>query len=336
VFNFIVRRLLSIPLVLLGVSILIFAITQAIPADVRAGAFIRSDKQIGQIPAIIKQYGLDKDVFSQYWVWLQNVVQGNLGWSSAAKRPVLEAMATYLPATLELSVLSFIPIIVIGVLSGVVAGMNRNKWPDQVGRIVSIFTYSLPTFVVGIFLLATLYGTLHLFKPGRYEIVNLPGDFPTDGFLLPRAILQGRWELVGDLLNHLVMPVLTLTIVVTGGLMRVVRSNVIDQLEQDYVRTAKAKGLEQRSVTFKHVLRNALIPVITLIGGLVYGLVTGVIITETVFNYPGIGSWAGNAALQVDIPAVIGFALFSAFAIVVINLVVDLLYGVVDPRIRYD
>ncbi|MBB6099551.1 peptide/nickel transport system permease protein [Deinobacterium chartae] len=337
-FNFIVRRLLQLPLVLFGVSILIFALTQLLSPEVRAVAYIRNEKQINQLPEIVRQYGLDKDIFTQYGIWLSNVLQGNLGWSTAARRPVAEALAAALPATIELAVAALIPIVLFGVFFGVWAGVNRNKWQDQVSRVFSIFFYSLPSFVVGITLLAVFYGNLQWFEPGRINtILSLTQGLPSvDGFLVTRALFTGNWELLTDLLKHLVLPVATLTIVSSAGLMRVVRSNVVDQINQDYVRTARAKGLAPRTVTYKHALRNALIPVVTMVGTILYGLLGGVAITETVFNYPGIGAFAAQAAIIVDIPGVLGFALFAAFAVTLINLVVDLLYGVIDPRIRYD
>lgn len=337
-FSFIVRRLLQLPLVLFGVTILIFSITQFLPPQVRATAFITSERQVAQLPSIIERYGLDKDVFTQYRIWIGSVLSGNLGYSSAAKRPVLEALTDFLPATLELALVAIIPIVSFGIFFGVLAGINRNTWIDQAIRIISIVGYALPTFVVGIFFLAFFYGQLQLFEPGRIDtILSLTEGLPSvNGFLLFPAIFGGRWVLVGDLLRHLVLPVITLTIVVSAGLVQVVRSSVIEQLRQDYVRTARSKGLTSRIVTFKHALKNALIPVITVVGSLLYGLVNGVVITETVFNYQGVGLWAAEAAILNDTSGVLGFALFSALAVTLINLLADILYGVVDPRVRYD
>lgn len=339
---FIVRRILQLPLVLFGVSILIFGVTQFLAPDVRAASYITSEKQLSQLPAIIERYGLDKSVFVQYGNWLGNVFQGNLGWSASARVPVAEALANRLPATLELTFFAIIPIVFFGVLAGMISGVQRNKWPDQINRVLAIFSFSLPSFVVGITLIAVFYGTLKIngnpFLPiGRAnDLFLLVNDYPSSGFLIFKALFTGNWEVFGHLMLRLVLPIVTLMVVLTGALMRVVRSSMIDQLEQDYVRTAKAKGLAAQRITFKHVLRNALIPVITLVGGLLYNLVSGVTITETVFNYPGVGAFAGQAAVQVDIPGVLGFALFAALSITLINLVVDILYGVVDPRIRYD
>lgn len=337
-FVFIVRRLLQLPLVLFGVSILIFTITQFLPPQIRATAFITSERQVRQLPSIIERYGLDKDVFTQYRIWIGSVLQGNLGYSTAAKRPVAEALIDFLPATLELALLAIIPIGVFGIFFGVLAGINRNSWIDQFIRVVSIVGYALPTFVVGIFFLAFFYGRLQLFEPGRVDtVLSITEGLPSvNGFLILPALFQGRWTLLVDLLRHIVLPVATLTIVVSAGLVQVVRSSVIEQLRQDYVRTARSKGLKNRVVTFKHALKNALIPVITIIGSLLYGLVSGVIITETVFNYPGVGLWSSQAALINDTSGVLGFALFAALAVTLINLVVDVLYGVVDPRVRYD
>jgi dipeptide transport system permease protein len=322
-FTYIVRRVLQLPLVLLGVSALIFVTTQFLSPEIRATAYISSEKQVRQINDIIARYGLDKDIVTQYRIWLGNVLQ---------------ALTTFLPATLELALFAFLPIVAFGIFFGVLAGVNRNSLLDQALRVLSIIAYALPTFVVGIFFLALFYGRLQLFEPGRVDTLLsiTQGLSSVDGFLIFGALFRGKWVLLGNLLSHLVLPVLTLTIVVSAGLVQVVRSNVIDQLRQDYVRTARAKGLGKRVVTFKHALRNALIPVITVLGNLLFGLVSGVVITETVFNYPGVGLWSAQAALIGDTSGVLGFALFAAFAVAVINLVVDVLYGVIDPRVRYD
>lgn len=337
-FSFIVRRLLQLPLVLFGVSVLIFGVTQLLPPQIRATAYITSEKQMQNLPEIIEKYGLNDSIFKQYGIWLSNVVRGNLGYSTAAKTTVLQALKNYLPATLELALVAAIPIIIFGIFFGVLAGINRNTWLDQTIRIVSIVGYALPTFVVGIFFLAFFYGKLRLFEPGRIDtILSLTEGLPSaNGFLLINAIAKGNWNVVVDLFKHLIMPVATLTIVLSAQLIQVVRSNVIEQFRQDYVRTARAKGLQSNKVIYKHTLKNALIPVITVIGSLLYGLVSGVIITETVFNYPGVGSWSAQAALINDTSGVLGFALFSALAVTLINLIADILYGIVDPRVRYD
>lgn len=338
--NFVVRRFVQLPLVLVGVSALIFAILQFIPPDVRATSYITNEKQLAQLPLIVEKYGLDRDVFTQYGLWLGNVARGNLGWSTAAKQPVAQALVERLPATLELALIAIVPIVATGLLLGILAGTRPHTVVDQVVRVGSIFTYSLPTFVVGIFLLAFFYGRLQWFEPGRYNtLLTLTLDIPAgdlNGFLLLKSVATGNWTLAADLLRHLVLPVTTLAVVLSASLTQIVRANMIEQLRQEYVRTAWAKGLKGSAVVFKHTLRNALIPIVTVVGTLLFGLLSGVVITETVFNYPGVGNWAAQAAQINDTSGILGFALFSACAIAVINLVVDVLYGVIDPRVRYD
>ncbi|GMA15254.1 ABC transporter permease (plasmid) [Deinococcus metallilatus] len=335
--NYILRRLLQLPLVLLGISFLIFAVMQFLPPAVRASAYIQNDKQMGALPALIQQYGLDRDVFTQYFAWLGQVFRGNLGWSGSVSEPVLQAMQTRLPATIELALLTFVCTVILGVGLGLIAGARRGTWVDQAIRLYSVVTWTLPTFVLAIFILAYFYGKLRWWPPGRIDnLLAITEGIPSvNGFLLLPAILRGQWEVVGDLLRHLMGPVLTITIVACGGLVQIVRANVIEQVRQDYVRTARAKGLPETLILRKHVLRNVMIPVVTWIGGLLFGLLSGATIAETVFNYPGVGLWVTKAATVSDTAAVVGFALFSATVIAVVNLIVDLLYAVIDPRVSY-
>lgn len=334
---YIFRRVLQLPLVLLGISFLIFAVMQFLPPAVRASAYIQDDKQMGALPAIIQQYGLDKDVFTQYFAWLGQVLRGNLGWSGSVSEPVLHALQTRLPATIELALITFIFTVALGLGLGLVAGARRGSVLDQGIRLYSVVTWTLPTFVLAIFILAYFYGRLHWWPPGRIDnLLAITENVPSvSGFLLIPSILKGQWNVVADLLRHLMGPVLTITIVACGGLIQIVRANVIEQVRQDYVRTARAKGLPEARILRKHVLRNVMIPVVTWIGGLLFGLLNGATIAETVFNYPGVGLWITKAATVSDTAAVVGFALFSATVIAVVNLIVDVLYAVIDPRVSY-
>ncbi len=339
--GYLVRRLLAFPLVLLGVSVLLFAITMLLTPAQRAVSFIRSEKQLNNIQAVVHQYGLNKPFPEQYLTWLKQVLHGNLGWSQSAGMPVSTAITTYLPATAELAIYAFIPIVLVGIFLGVAAAINRDRFVDQSARVISIVGWSLPSFVVAIWLLQIFYGYLHWFEPGRLSlmsslIVSSPDFHHYTGMMTVDAILNGQWNIFWSAASHLILPVITLVVVGSAQLVRVMRSSMLDALEQDFVRTARAKGLTSRSVIYKHALRNALIPVITLSGLIFFGLLQGVVITETVFNYPGLGNWAAHAATQLDIPAVLGYALFAALVVSVANLLVDLLYGLIDPRIRYD
>lgn len=336
-FTYIVRRLLQLPLVLIGISFLIFAVMQLLPPAIRASAYIQDDKQSGAIPAIIQKYGLDRDVFTQYVAWVGNILHGNLGWSGSVSEPVLSALLTRLPATVELAMCAFISTVLLGVGLGILAGSRHGSLLDKGVRLYSVITWTLPTFVLAIFILGYFYGQLRWLPPGRVDtLLSLTENLPSNnGFLLIPAILHGRWELAGDLMRHLVGPVITITIVACGGLIQIVRANVIEQSRQDYVRTARAKGVASSRLVRRHVMRNVLIPVVTWIGALLFGLLNGATIAETVFNYPGVGLWITKAATVSDTAAVVGFALFSGSAIAVVNLVVDVTYAFIDPRVSY-
>ena len=226
---------------------------------------------------------------------------------------------------------------------GTAAALNRDKLIDQIARVMSVVGWSLPTFVLGIWLLVIFYGWLGWFQPNRLSTqfaVEMAGKGSSfveyTRMLTIDSLLNGRMDIFWDALKHMVLPVITLAVVQSAQIMRVMRSSLLDALGQDYVRTARAKGLPERVVTRKHARRNALIPVITLSGFVLIGLINGVVITETIFSYPGLGQWAAQAAVNLDYASVLGFALFTAMMVVLANLLVDVLYGIVDPRIRYE
>ena len=334
--TFIARRLLQLPLTLVGVAVLVFALTQALKPEIRAVAYITNEKQLNQLPQIVERYGLNKNPVVQFGNWAGNVLHGNLGYSTSAREPVVAAIGQYFPATIELVVVSIVPIVLFGVVLGIVAGVYRNRWPDQVARTLAIVGSAMPSFVLGIFLLAYFYGKLQWFPPGRISD-ELSFSLPSvDGFLLFRSIGQGNWAVVLDLLRHMVLPAFVLTLISSAQLVRVTRSSMIEQLQQDYVRTARSKGLSERVVINKHALRNVLLPIITLAGILFFSLLGGVTITETVFNYPGVGAWSAKAAQLLDVNGVIGYTLVVATITILANTIVDVVYGLVDPRVRYD
>lgn len=340
---FIARRVLFLPVVFIGVTLAIVLLMQLLTPYQRAAAFVQSEQQIRQIDSIIEQYGLTDPWYQQYYRWMSEVFQGNLGFSRTTNEPVLTTLRNRFPATLELAILAIIPVIGVGIWLGTAAALNRDKIIDQVTRVMSIIGWSLPTFVLGIWLLVIFYGALGWFQPGRISttyLVEIAGT--RSGFthytrmLSLDALLNGRFDIFLDALKHLVLPVITLAVVQSAQIMRVMRSSLLDALGKDYVRTARSKGLPERVVSHKHARRNALIPVITLAGFTLVGLINGVVITETIFNFPGLGQWAASSAINLDYAAVMGFALFTALMVVLANLLVDVLYGVIDPRIRYD
>lgn len=338
--SYIARRVALLPLVAFGVTLLIFALLQFLDPAIRAGAFITNPNQLKAIDAIIRKYGLDQPIYVQYWTWLREVFRGNLGWSQTARLPVRDAIASFFPTTLELTILSFIPIMIIGVWVGTAAAVHRDKLIDHLSRVFSISFRSLPSFVWGLIILMIFYGRLNWFPPGRLSLeadlfVRSPGQFNAyTGLMTVDALLNGKLWIFFDALRHLAGPALTLTMVSIALLVRVMRSSMLEVLNQDYVRTARAKGLAEPVVNTKHARKNALIPVITLSSLTIVGLLGGVVITETIFAFPGIGRWGAFAAQQLDIPGVAGFTMFVALLTVFGNLAADVLYAYFDPRIR--
>jgi len=341
-FSFIVRRLLLLPVVFVGVTLAIVLLMQLLTPYQRAAAYVQSEQQIRQIPAIIEQFGLEDPWYMQYGRWLGQVFEGNLGYSRTSREPVLTTLQRRFPVTLELALIAIIPVLGVGITMGTAAALNRDRFFDQFTRVVSVIGWSLPTFVLGIWLLVIFYGWLGWFQPGRISTrfaVELAGASCFTSYtrmLTIDSLLNGRLDIFLDALKHMVLPVVTLAVVQSAQIMRVMRSSLLDALGQDYVRTARAKGLPDRVVTRKHARRNALIPVITLSGFVLIGLINGVVITETIFNSPGLGQWAAAAATNLDYASVLGFAIFTAMMVVFANLLVDVLYGIVDPRIRYE
>ena len=338
---FIVRRLFMLPLVFFGVTLFIVLLMQVLSPFQRAAAFAQTENQARNLDAIIERYCLDCPWYVQYGNWLSQVAEGNMGYSRTSSEPVLTTIRKRFPPTLELSLFAFLPIVGVGIWLGTAAALNRDKLIDQVTRIVAIVGFSLPTFVLGIWLLVIFYGGFGILEPGRvstnYLIEIASGGFKNfTGLLTLDALLNGRFDVFWNALKHLILPVVTLSVISSAQIMRVMRSSLLDALGQDYVRTARAKGLAENTVNRKHARRNALIPVITLAGFTLIGLINGVIITETIFNFPGLGQWSAQAAVNLDYAAVLGFAVFTALIVVLGNLLVDIMYGIIDPRIRYD
>jgi len=338
--RYIARRLLILPVVLIGLSVLIFAMLQMLDPIERAALYVSSPpKNPSALADIIKKYGLDEPIYLQYVHWLNRVVHGDLGWSKTAQMPVFTALASYFPATMELALWSFIPIIVIGVWLGIQAAVHHDGLIDQAARVFSIIGYSFPTFVFGLLVLMIFYAALHWFPPGRLSdwataIVFSPEFRRYTGMNTVDALLNNRVDIFADALRHLLLPALTLAYVNWALILRVTRSSMLDVIRQEYVTVARAKGLAEHAVINRHARPNAMIPVATIGGLLLIGLLNGVVITETVFNYHGMGWWAANAALNFDAVSVLGITLFDGALLVMANLVVDILYAYLDPRIR--
>lgn len=350
--TYIIRRLLLVPVLLFGVTLLIFGMLQFLTPVERSALYVRDiPKTEKALDGIIKQHGLDKPLYIQYWRWLVGsknpltgerqggILFGDFGYSRVGSQEVIDLIKTRFPNTLDLTLWAVGPVILVGIWLGVQAAVHHNGFIDQAGRIFSIIGTSFPTFVFGLLVLMIFYANLQWFPPGRLStgmnsVVNADSFKSYTTLLTIDSLLNGRFDVFFDALRHMILPILTLSYLSWATFLRVTRSSMLETLRQEYVTTARAKGLPERDVIYKHARPNAMIPVITLAGFTVVGLMGGVVITETVFDYPGIGKAAAEAAQQLDVITVLGFALFNGFILIVANLVVDILYAVIDPRVR--
>ena len=339
--NYIVRRLLMLPLVVLGVTFLLFFLTQRLSPEMRASLYVKDPRQMGALEEVIREYGLRDNVFKQYGRWLKNVAHGDLGYSPSANMPVSQAIKEYLPATTQLAFVTIVFVVSFGVWFGCGSAIHKDEWKDIVARLISVGGFSLPIFVLGLILLMIFYGQLGWFAPGGYsvqtDVLIHSGMFKTyTGFLLIDSLLNGNLRVFWDVLSHLVLPAVTLCIGSFALMVRVMRSSMLEELNKDYVRTARAKGLNKFQVVYKHAGKNAIIPVITLASIQFIRLLGGTVIVETIFDYPGIGRFGVIAAQQLDIAGILGFSLMVAVLFVLGNLLSDILYTAVDPRIRLE
>ncbi len=338
--TYIVRRLLIMPLILFGLSLLIFAMLQLLDPVERASLYVHDIPRTPEgLEAVIQKYGLDQPIYVQYWDWMRGVLHGDLGWSKTAQMPVLTAIETYFPATLELALWSFVPIVAGGIWLGMQAATHHNSVVDQAARVFSIVGYSFPTFVFGLLVLMIFYARLQWFPPGRLSdwasaVVYSPQFHLYTGLITVDAVLNFRFDIFFDALRHLFLPALTLSYVNWALILRVARSSMLEVVRQNYITAARAKGLREPLVISRHARPNAMIPVATVSGLLLVGLLNGVVITETVFNYHGMGFFVANAALNLDAISVLGVTVFNGVLLVAANLAVDVLYSYLDPRIR--
>ena len=352
--SYIIRRLLVLPVIVVGVTMLIFAMLSLLTPYERASLYVSDvPRRQGSMTEIIEKYGLNDPIYKQYWYWMVGredretgeirggVLRGQLGFSNTLGAPVLDVLRRRLPATAELAIWAAVPMIGMGILLGVLSAVHHNGIIDQTLRVLSIVGWSIPTFVFGLIVLMVFYAKLRWFPPGRLsdwasQVVQSDGFRAYTQMHTLDALLNLQFDVFLDALKHLVLPITTLAYLNWAYLLRVTRSSMLDVLREEYLTTARSKGLLERVVIMKHALPNALIPIITVGGLILVGLLNGVVITETIFNYPGMGSFLAQAALSLDAISVLGVALVSSMILVVGNLAVDVLYGFVDPRIRLD
>jgi peptide/nickel transport system permease protein len=320
----------------LGVTLISFVISHAVPAD----PIVSNLGQVAsQRPEIVKafreKWGLDKPLHEQYLVFVKNLVRGELGTSINTRRAVTKDLALFLPATIELATVAIFFALLLGLPLGIVAAIRRDGPVDHLARFVSLIGVSIPIFWLATVSLVLFYATLHwTVGPGRLGPQMERPDLVT-GLFTVDSLLEGDLETLWDALSHLLLPGVVLASSVMGLVTRVTRSSMLEVLSQDYTRTARAKGVSETVVVARHALRNALIPTVTVLG-LAYGsLLSGAVMTETIFAWPGLGRYAFQAVITNDFPAIMGVTFVIGMMYVLVNLAVDLLYGWLDPRIHY-
>jgi peptide/nickel transport system permease protein len=328
------RVVLMLPL-MVGMTLIAFIVSHSVPADPVAahlGQRAMEDKTI--VAAFRQQWGLDRPLPEQYLTYLRNMLQGNLGTSIRTHAPVTEDLGRYLPASAELAFMATFVGIVVGIPFGVISAVRRNRPVDHLVRGVSLLGVSSPVFWLGLIGLYVFYFRLGwLPGPGRLDVgmaepQRLTGMFTVD------SLLTGNWPAFIASARHLVLPGLVLASVYVGLVTRMTRSSMLEVLSADYVRTARGKGLAQRVVIFRHALGNALIPTITVLGLAFGDILSGTVLTETIFSWPGIGRYAFQSAVTLDFPAIMGVSLLIAAIFIIVNLLTDIAYVVLDPRLR--
>jgi len=332
VLRFTVRRLLLLVPILIGLSLIVFFWIRALPGG-PAQALLGERATEARIAAINKQYGLDKPVYVQYWRYVRKTASGNLGDSIVSRRPVTDELQERFPATIELALVAGFLSILLGIPLGFFAAKRYGGWLDNASLVASLIGISIPVFFLGI-LLKYIFAVKLGWLPtvGRQSaLIDVP--HPTKFYVLD-AILAGNFTAWWDAVKHLILPAVALGSIPLAVIARITRAAVLDVQNEDYVRTARAKGLAPRIVDTRHVLRNALLPVSTIIGLQVGLLLSGAVLTETVFAWPGMGTWLVQAIQQRNYPVIEGGVLFVSLVFVLVNLVVDLSYAVVNPRIR--
>jgi len=333
-FAFLIRRIGLIIPTFIGVTIAAFAFIRVLPGDpvlLMAGERGVSPERHA---ALMKQFGFDRPIYEQYFDYFFSALGGDLGNSLVTKKPVWDEFFTLFPATLELSVCAIIFAVFIGVPAGIFAATRRGSWPDQTIMGTALVGYSMPIFWWGLLLIILFSGTLG-WTPVSGRISLLYFFKPVTGFMLIDSLLSGQKGAFSSAMSHLVLPTIVLGTIPLAVVARQTRSAMLEVLSEDYVRTARAKGLSPLRVVGVHALRNAMIPVITTIGLQVGVLLAGAILTETIFSWPGIGKWMVDSIFRRDYPSVQGGLLMIAVIVMTVNLIVDLLYGLVNPRIRH-
>ena len=333
--KFIGKRLVYLVVMLFGVATLVFILTKMIPGDPTVANLSQRALNDPEIVAAYRaKYGLDQPLPVQYILYMKNLLQFDLGTSMRTNKPVLSELARCYPATIELALFAIVIAAILGVSFGIISAIRRNSILDQTVRAISVTGVSIPSFWFALLVLYFFYYKLKLLPgPGRLSNAFTAPATGTGMYVID-SLLEGNIPKALDAVSHLILPGTVLAAFTMGLITRTARSNLLDVMSTDYIRTAKAKGLSRPGLIIRHALGNALIPVLTVIGLGLGNLLGGMVLVETIFNWPGVGQFAYESVLSVDFPSIIGVALLIALNYMVINTVVDILYGIIDPRVR--
>jgi peptide/nickel transport system permease protein len=331
--QFVAKRALFSVAVLFGVIVITFVISRVIvPDPARAWAGSRATKST--VEALTTEFHLNDPIYVQFFYYLNDLLHGNWGISPTSGQPVLGSILTYLPATVELTASALLIIVFLGIPLGVVSATHRNKAADHAARLMALSGFASPPFLVALILqLIFVYFLKLLPSGGRISVFVQPPTTVT-GLLTVDSLLAGNLPAFVSAVQHLILPAFSLAFLTLGLMSRLVRTSMLESLSSDYVRTAKSKGLKGRTVTYKHALRNALIQPITALSVYVAWLLGGSIVIELIFSWPGIGRYSATAALNFDIPAIMGTTIVFAIGVILANFVADVCYAVLDPRVK--
>jgi peptide/nickel transport system permease protein len=330
--RFVVRRLLLLVPILLGLSILVFLWIRALPGD-PASALLGERATATKIAEVRHRYGLDRPIVEQYWDYLKATTSGDLGQSIASRRSVMSEIRQRFPATLQLAIVAMIFALGVGLPLGFLAAKWHGSVFDHLSLVGSLIGISIPIFFLAV-ILKYIFSVKLGWLPSIGQIsVTTETNHPTNFYLLD-AVIEWRWDAFWDVTRHLILPAIALGSIPLAIIMRITRASVLDVQNEDYVRTARAKGLSPQIVDSRHILRNAMLPISTIIGLQTGLLLSGAVLTETVFQYPGVGNWIAQAIFNRDYPVIQGGILFLAIVFVIVNLVVDISYAFLNPRIR--
>lgn len=332
--NYIIKRLLALIPILIGVAVIVFLIVHLIPGD-PAQTMLGERASDEALAKLREDMGLNDPLPVQFWRYVKNLLRGDLGRSIMSNNPVSSELAQRFPATLELSFFAMVFAVFVGVPAGIFASVKQNSWFDNLSMLVALIGVSMPIFWLGLMFIWLFAVELGWFPPSSRIGVGL--DFaPITNLYVIDSILQLNFTALKDIVHHLVLPAVALGTIPMAIIARMTRSSMLEVLRKDFIRTAYAKGLKRKIVIFKHALKNAMVPIITVVG-LQFGvLLGGAVMTETIFSWPGLGKYLVDAIYARDFPIVQGGILFFAGVFVLVNLIVDLSYALVDPRIQYE